>query len=111
MPGQNSRVLLADDDPTTRVLSESYLNATGFEVRVAVDGQAALEAYRDDRPDLVVLDVEMPRMNGFLACRAMRSLDPQALILIVMLTGLEDTASVHEAFEAGATDFICKPVH
>jgi len=111
MQNKNSRVLLADDDPTTRLLGESYLTAAGFEVRVATDGQAALEAFSDYGPDLVVLDVEMPQMNGFEACRAIRARFPDNQIPIVMLTGLEDTASMNEAFEAGATDFICKPVH
>ena len=105
------RVLLADDDPTARLLSESCLSSAGFVVQTVANGQEALLAFRQQRPDLVVLDVEMPVLDGFAACRAIRTEDHERPIPIVMLTGMDDTASLNQAFDAGANDFICKPVH
>ena len=104
-------ILMADDDATARLWCENTLAAAGFEVQTVENGEAALDVFRSDRPDLVLLDVEMPIMDGFSLCRAIRQQHAARSLPIVMLTGLDDSKSVQEAFHAGATDFICKPVH
>lgn len=104
-----SRILVADDDPTARLLMQAALGRTGFEVTLAEDGTQALQAFRGERFDMVLLDVDMPGMDGYAVCTALRKHCGDALP-IVMVTGMDDTASIEAAFEAGATDFIAKPI-
>ncbi|MCK6407892.1 MAG: EAL domain-containing protein [Thauera sp.] len=104
-----NRILVADDDPTTRLLMEAALTKAGFEVGLAEDGEQALQVFRDGRFDMVLLDVDMPGMDGHAVCAALRRRCGDALP-IVMVTGMGDTASVEAAFEAGATDFLAKPI-
>ena len=107
------RILVADDDPTTRLLIGAALAREGFTVVTADDGAAAFAMWQQHRPDLVLLDVEMPRANGFEVCRHIRSAEGSqtAQVPIVMVTGMDDTESVTHAYEAGATDFISKPIN
>jgi diguanylate cyclase (GGDEF)-like protein/PAS domain S-box-containing protein len=102
-------VLIADDDPTTRMLLCEALEEDGFSVLEAKTGLEALCAFENNRPDIVLLDVMMPEMNGFEACAAIRKLQMGHHVPILMVTGSDDLASVKRAYEAGATDFISKP--
>ncbi|MEM1187811.1 MAG: EAL domain-containing protein [Pseudomonadota bacterium] len=104
------KVLVADDDGTQRLLTEQYLKQAGFEVIVAEDGARAIELFASERPDLLLLDVKMPRVDGFGVCERVRELPYGKFVPIVMVTGLEDTQSIERAFAVGATDFITKPV-
>jgi predicted signal transduction protein with EAL and GGDEF domain/FixJ family two-component response regulator len=104
-------VLVVDDDAGGRRLTRATLTKAGFAVSEAGDGRAALEAMRASMPDLVLLDVSMPVMDGFTACAELRRLPGGERIPVVMMTGLDDTASIERAFEAGATDFITKPIN
>ncbi|MBI5719166.1 MAG: EAL domain-containing protein [Burkholderiales bacterium] len=104
-------VLVVDDDAGGRRLTRATLNRAGFAVSEAGDGRAALEAMRAGIPDLVLLDVSMPVMDGFTACAELRRLPGGERVPVVMMTGLDDTASIERAFEAGATDFITKPIN
>ncbi len=104
------KVLVADDDGTQRLLTEQYLAQAGFEVIVAEDGAEALDLYASERPDLLLLDVKMPRVDGFGVCEQVRELPYGKSVPIVMVTGLGDTESIEHAFAVGATDFITKPV-
>ena len=108
MSANPDKVLLVDDDATMRLLVSTGLAQRGFAVIEAGDGVAAIEAFRAKRPDIVLLDAEMPGMNGFDACKAMRALPDITHVPIVMLTGLNDDASIARAYEAGATDFYVK---
>ncbi|MFO1399823.1 MAG: EAL domain-containing protein [Steroidobacteraceae bacterium] len=103
-------VLLADDDPASRLLTESALDGAGFEVRSAADGHAALAELEHCTPALVLLDVEMPGLDGFAACAAIRASGRHRDVPIVMLTGHDDAESVDRAYALGATDFISKPI-
>jgi diguanylate cyclase (GGDEF)-like protein/PAS domain S-box-containing protein len=87
------------------------LEALEFEVVAATDGAEAVERFRDDRPDLVLLDVNMPEMDGFAACREMRRSPSGADTPIVIMTASDEMDSVRRAYEAGATDFVTKPVN
>ena len=104
------RVLVIDDDPTFVLLAGEILLQAGFEVVTASSGQEALAAFEASKPDLVLLYVELRGISGFDLCKALRTLLAGVEVPIVMVTGHDDTASVARAYEAGATDFIHKPV-
>jgi len=104
-------LLVVDDDMVIRAMLKRTLEKQGYEVVEAPNGSAAVELFQSLRPDLVLLDVLMPMMNGYEACEAMRRHDPENSVPIIMLTGLDDLASVDRAFEAGSTDFITKPIN
>ncbi|MEM1141620.1 MAG: EAL domain-containing protein [Pseudomonadota bacterium] len=104
------KILVADDDATQRLLTEQYLKQAGFEVVVVSDGQQALEAFHAEKPDLLILDLRMPRMNGYAVCQEVRKTEEGESVPIVMVTGLKDLDTLERAFESGATDFFTKPV-
>jgi len=104
-------VLFADDDPTTRSILVPTLEHAGFDVVEAQDGAAAVQAFEREAPELVVLDVIMPRMDGFEACNRIRASDAGASVPVLLVTGLDDIESIHRAYEVGATDFATKPVN
>jgi diguanylate cyclase (GGDEF)-like protein len=104
-----TRVLVADDDPVARGLVRGLLCAIGYDVLEAATGREAIEAFQHGAPDLVLLDVQMPEGDGFDVCAAIRALDPQEAVPIVMLTAREDVAAIAESFRLRATDFIAKP--
>jgi diguanylate cyclase (GGDEF)-like protein/PAS domain S-box-containing protein len=103
------RLLVVDDDDINRMLACAALEEAGFDVIEAGDGPAGLAAYADGAPDLILLDVMMPGMDGFEVCRRLR--EQGVSEPIIMLTGLEDTASIEKAYDSGATDFISKPIN
>jgi diguanylate cyclase (GGDEF)-like protein len=103
-------IQIVDDDPAMRLLTRATLESAGFAVIEATDGAMALSQFRKARPDLVLLDVVMPHMDGFATCRRLRGLPEGRETPIMMLTGLDDVESVKQAFDAGATDFISKPI-
>jgi diguanylate cyclase (GGDEF)-like protein/PAS domain S-box-containing protein len=104
-------VLVVDDDAGGRRLTRAILQKAGFEVQEAANGELALQAIETAMPDLVLLDVSMPVMDGFTACAQLRKLPGGAAVPVVMMTGLDDTPSIERAFEVGATDFITKPIN
>jgi diguanylate cyclase (GGDEF)-like protein len=105
------RILVVDDDAGGRRLTRATLTKAGFLVTEAQNGQAALDALQVELPELILLDVSMPVMDGFTACEHLRALPSGDRIPVVMMTGLDDTASIERAFKAGATDFITKPIN
>jgi diguanylate cyclase (GGDEF)-like protein len=104
-------ILVADDDAMQRFLIGEALMAEGFRVELATDGISALERAGSLRPDVVLLDVVMPGMDGFGACAALRRLAIGDGLPIVMVTGQDDLDSIARAYDAGATDFIAKPIN
>ncbi|WP_440963721.1 putative bifunctional diguanylate cyclase/phosphodiesterase [Massilia sp. GER05] len=111
MPAQTATVLVADDDPVMRLLMLEMLEGVGLEGIEAADGREAVALAHARAPDLILLDVEMPKMDGFAACRAIRDLPNGAMVPIVMVTGGDDLEAVTNAYEAGATDFVSKPIN
>jgi predicted signal transduction protein with EAL and GGDEF domain/FixJ family two-component response regulator len=103
-----SRVLLVDDDEVNLMLTAVALRERGFEVIEASDGAVALERLEAVAPDMIVLDALMPGMDGFETCRQLRMLGGYAQMPVLMLTGLDDDASIERAYRAGATDFFVK---
>lgn len=105
-----ARVLVVDDEETNRRLFEALLRSQDYDVRCAADGAAALREVADYQPDIVLLDVMMPRMTGFEAARELKRNPDTKTIPIVMLTALDDRASRMQALAAGAEEFLTKPV-
>ena len=102
----DARILLVEDDPSIREVTALGLRAAGFTVATAVDGVEGLERWRGERPDLVLLDVMLPRLDGLEVCRAIRR---EATTPIVMLTARADTLDVVVGLESGADDYVRKP--
>lgn len=105
------RVLTIDDDDMIRLMLKGILSHEGFDVLGAADGLTGLELFQEYCPDLVLLDVMMPKMDGFACLEALRALPGNSLLPIVMLTGADERESIHRSFELGATDFIAKPIN
>lgn len=104
-------IVVADDDAATRYVVSSTLAHEGFAVVEASDGQEAIDAFQNGRPDLILMDVEMPGLNGYQACSIIRDREDGADLPIVMVTGNDDSESIERAYEVGATDFISKPIN
>ena len=104
-------ILIADDDETERFLQRQVLEPEGFEIIEAKNGLAALEAFNEGKPDLVILDVMMPEMSGFEVCQAIRTLPGGRNTPVLMATALDDVDSIDRAYQVGATDFIGKPIN
>jgi two-component system KDP operon response regulator KdpE len=100
------RILVVDDEPQIRRIMRTTLTGAGYEVEDVKTGEEALDKVRDYRPDLILLDINMPGMGGLAACRAIRA-DPN--VAIVMLTVHNTEAAKVEALDAGADDFVTKP--
>jgi predicted signal transduction protein with EAL and GGDEF domain/FixJ family two-component response regulator len=105
---EQPRVLLVDDDEVNLMLTAIALRERGFEVTEVADGASALARLDVQAPDMVVLDALMPGMDGFATCQALRQRPGYAQLPVLMLTGLDDDASIERAYRAGATDFFVK---
>jgi diguanylate cyclase (GGDEF)-like protein len=128
-------ILVADDDKTIRMFLREFMEQEGYRVVEVTDGKECLDAYKNVKPDLVLLDAMMPVMDGFTCCKELIQIAKNNLVLalanfdsgsslgntlisklwertpILMITGLDDPKSVDLAFEAGASDFVTKPIH
>jgi two-component sensor histidine kinase/CheY-like chemotaxis protein len=104
-------VLVVDDDPIIRLLARQALEPEGFEVAEAEDGNAALAFLQSHLPDIVLLDVVMPVVDGFTLCKTMRTFPGGSHLPVLMVTGKDDIASINRSYEVGATDFISKPIN
>jgi diguanylate cyclase (GGDEF)-like protein len=113
LPNRRKRglVLIADDDPVMRLLMLEMLGQVGLDGIEAEDGAQALACFHAMSPDLILLDVDMPNMDGFAAAREIRRHETGAPVPIIMVTGGDDIDAVTQAYEAGATDFVSKPIN
>ncbi len=106
-----SVVLHVDDDMSSLIMAEGTLEDAGFAVVHASNGREALDRYQEHQPDFVIMDAEMPVMDGFEAIRRIRQLPGGEHVPILMTTGLDDLDSITRAYDEGATDFVTKPVN
>ena len=104
-------VLVVDDDMAGLLMASEALASDGFSVIEAEDGQEAIDQFLAHKPDVVIMDVVMPRMDGFESCAKIRQCEGGQHVPILMVTGLEDVDSIQKAYEVGATDFVTKPIN
>jgi adenylate cyclase len=104
------RVLIVDDNENNRAILAARLGAQGYSTEEACDGAEALEVARSDAPDLILLDVTMPRMDGLEACRRLRSDPSVGFVPIILVTARADSKDVVAGLEAGADEYLTKPV-
>ena len=107
----DSKILVVDDNPQNLELLQAYLEDLGCTVISAVDGVQALEAVSRDNPDLILLDIMMPRMSGFEVCRRIKENEATADIPVVMVTALNELGDIERAVAAGTDDFLSKPIN
>ena len=108
---QRPVALIADDDELMRVMLTEAVEQAGLSVIAVGDGQSALNVGRNSAFAMALLDVEMPGVNGYEVCRGLRTMPHARTLPIIMITGRDDAASVARAYEAGATDFMAKPMN
>ena len=106
-----SRILIADDNETNVELLEAYLADVDCALGVAVDGRDALDKVASFKPDLILLDVMMPKLSGFEVCQKLKDDPATKGIMILMVTALNELGDIERAVNAGADDFLSKPVN
>ncbi len=105
------RILIADDNAQNVELLEAYLAASDWDVRTAADGEETLKQVRDWQPDVILLDIMMPKISGFEVCKRLRA-DPKTRdIAVLMITGLDQPSDIDKAVDAGTEDFMTKPIN
>ena len=109
-PAKPHKIMVVDDEILNRKLIEAMLKPQGYQVMVAVDGEDCLAKVQEEPPDLILMDIMMPNMNGFEVVTRLKSQEHLALIPIVMVTALQDVGDRVKALEVGADDFLTKPV-
>jgi len=105
------KILLIDDESFMRIQIRRFLEQENYQIIEAANGQEGIDAYKQLHPDMILLDGRMPVMDGFECCRQIQQLPNADYTPVLMITGLEDQASVDKAFAAGATDYVTKPIH
>lgn len=105
------KILLVDDADTILMMERMILNKSGYDLITAKDGQEAIAKAVTERPDLILMDVVMPRMNGFEACKQLKQQDETKTIPIVMITTRGEEENVETGYESGCDDYITKPLN
>jgi CheY-like chemotaxis protein len=111
VPAEKPRILIADDNEPNVELLEAYLNGMDVETAIAVDGQDTLEKVAAFKPDLILLDIMMPKLSGFEVCKQVKSNAATKGIMILMVTALNELGDIERAVDAGTDDFLSKPVN
>jgi two-component system, OmpR family, alkaline phosphatase synthesis response regulator PhoP len=105
------RVLIADDNPQGVELLEAYLNGCPYEIQTAADGEETLRKVAEWTPDLILLDIMMPKISGFEVCKRIRANPATHEIAVLMITALDQLSDIERAVEAGTDDFLTKPIN
>lgn len=105
------RILIADDNPQGVELLEAYLTGCDYEVQTAADGEETLRKVKQWQPDLILLDIMMPKISGFEVCKRLRADAQTRDIAIIMITALDQPSDIDRAVEAGTDDFKTKPIN
>src|SRR4051812_43329177 len=105
------RILIADDNQPNAELLEAHLDGSGFDTKIVTNGEDTLSAARDWKPDLILLDVMMPKLSGFEVCQRLRADPATRGVCVLMVTALDQPTDVEKAVDAGTDDFITKPIN
>jgi two-component system, OmpR family, alkaline phosphatase synthesis response regulator PhoP len=108
---KTSRILIADDNMPNCELLDAFLSGEGYEVFMAHDGQETLDMVKKCQPDIILLDIMMPKLSGYEVCQKLRNDEKFACIPILMVTALNETGDMEKAVNAGCDDFLTKPVN
>ena len=108
---RTSRILIADDNEPNRELLEVYLADVDCEIATAVDGSDTLEKVASFEPDIILLDIMMPKLSGFEVCQQLKADPVTRQIMVLMVTALGELGDIERAVEAGTDDFLSKPVN
>ena len=106
-----NRILIADDNQPNRELLEAYLSDVDCDVEHAADGQDTLDKVKSFKPDLILLDVMMPKLSGFEVCQKLKADANLRKIMVLMVTALNEAGDIERAVHAGTDDFLSKPVN
>lgn len=109
-PTRTNRILIADDNAANRELLEAYLVSIDCEIEISIDGQDTLDKVRSFQPDLLLLDVMMPKLSGFEVCKQIKDDPKTARVMVLMVTALNELGDIERAVKAGTDDFLTKPV-
>ena len=110
-PERPARILIADDNPQGVELLEAYLGDTDYEIRTAADGDETLRQVTSWHPDLILLDIMMPKISGFEVCKRLKADSSTRDIAILMITALDQQSDIDRAVEVGTDDFVSKPIN
>jgi two-component system, OmpR family, alkaline phosphatase synthesis response regulator PhoP len=105
------RVLIADDNVQGAELLEAYLSDTGYELRTAADGEQTLQLVKSWQPDIILLDIMMPRISGFEVCKRLRADPASKDVAVLMITALDQPSDIERAVDAGTDEFLSKPIN
>jgi two-component system alkaline phosphatase synthesis response regulator PhoP len=105
------RVLIADDNIQGAELLEAYLSDTGYELRTASDGEQTLQQVKSWQPDVILLDIMMPRISGFEVCKRLRADPASQDVAVLMITALDQPSDIERAVDAGTDEFLSKPIN
>ncbi len=106
-----ARLLIADDNPQLVELLEAYLSDSDYQIETAADGDEALRKVQQRHPDLVLLDIMMPRISGFEVCKRLRADPATRDIAVLMITALDQPSDIDRALDVGTDDFLTKPIN
>jgi DNA-binding response OmpR family regulator len=105
------RVLIVDDNPVNAELLEAHLDGSGYDIRTETNGEDAVRAAKEWHPDVVLLDVMMPKVSGFEVCRRLREDPATARVGVLMVTALDQPTDIERAVDVGTDDFVTRPVN
>ncbi len=105
------RVLIADDNQQNAELLEAHLDGTGWETQIAVNGEETLKLTKEWAPDVILLDVMMPKFSGFEVCKRLRADAATKAVGVIMVTALDQPNDIERAIDAGTDDFLTKPIN
>jgi CheY-like chemotaxis protein len=108
---RRSRILIADDNAVNVELLEAFLAEADYDIGIAVDGRDTLDKVKEFQPDLILLDVMMPKLSGFEVCKQLKGDAATKAIMILMVTALNELGDIERAVQAGTDDFLSKPVN
>jgi len=108
---KNSTILIADDNIQNCELLDAYLSEDGYKISMAHDGQETLDSVAKSQPDLILLDIMMPKLSGYEVCQQLKRDDATSGIPILIVTALKEMGDVEKAVDAGCDDFLSKPIN